>query len=175
MARHIGVLAPERAEVQERKVEVLRVLRLTRASVLRTRVRALQLPGNRLVSTPNEVRGQVRSLTGADAADRGGPGFKDIDHPATRSRIAARTLARRVLDLSDEICDIVPGRIRKGTPLTSIRRKADHPGCAQRARANRGRACRSRCVPVVAYGLNATSKPGVLPACLLAAKAGAAS
>ena len=47
--------------------------------------------------------------------------------------------------------------------------------CAQRAHANRGCPCRSRYVPVVAYGLNATTRLSVLPACLLAAKTGAAS
>ena len=91
------------------KVEALRVLRLTRSSAIRSRVKALQLLRNHAISAPDEVRDQVRSLTRMQllrtvAAWR--PDYHDFDHPATATRIAMRSLARRMLDLNDEIADL---------------------------------------------------------------------
>ena len=88
------------------KVEALRVLRLTRAGAIRSRVKALQLLRAHAVSAPDEVRDTVRSLTRMQmlrtvAAWR--PDVDDFDHPATATRIAMRSLARRILDLNDEI------------------------------------------------------------------------
>ncbi len=91
------------------KVEALRVLRLTRAGAVRSRVKALQLLRNHAISAPDEVRDTVRSLTRMQmlrtvAAWR--PDFDDFDHPATATRIAMRSLARRILYLNDEIADL---------------------------------------------------------------------
>lgn len=91
---------------KEGKVEALRVLRLTRAGAVHSRVQALQLLRNHAISAPDEVRDTVRSLTRMQmlrtvAAWR--PDVDDCDHPATATRIAMRSLARRILDLNDEI------------------------------------------------------------------------
>lgn len=91
------------------KVEALRVLRLTRAGAIRSRVKALQLLRNHAISAPDEVRDQVRSLTRMQllrtvAAWR--PDYDDYDHPATATRIAMRSLARRILELNNEIADL---------------------------------------------------------------------
>ena len=66
------------------KVEALRVLRLTRATAIRSRVKALQLLRNHAISAPAEVRDMVRSLTRMQlirtvAAWR--PDYDDVDHP----------------------------------------------------------------------------------------------
>lgn len=91
------------------KIEALRVLRLTRAGAVRGRVKALQLLRNHAISAPDEVRDQVRSLTRMQmlrtvAGWR--PDYDDYDHPATATRIAMRSLARRILDLNNEIADL---------------------------------------------------------------------
>jgi len=91
------------------RVESLRVLRLTRSTAVRSRVKALQLLRNHAIAAPDEVRDQVRSLTRMQmirtvAAWR--PDYTDYDHPATATRIAMRSLARRILDLNDEIADL---------------------------------------------------------------------
>jgi transposase len=90
-------------------VEALRVLRLTRQTAVKSRRAALQLLGNQIVSAPEELRDQVRNLTRMrllrtcavwrpDTA-----GFRD---PVVATRIALRSLARRILDLNDEIADL---------------------------------------------------------------------
>lgn len=91
------------------RVEALRVLRLTRAGAVRSRTQALQLLRNHTISAPDEVRDMVRSLTRMQlvrtvAAWR--PDHDDFDHPTTATRIAMRSLARRILDLNDEIADL---------------------------------------------------------------------
>jgi transposase len=90
-------------------VEAIRVLRLTRATAVRSRVKALQLLRNHAISAPAEVRDMVRSLTRMQlirtvAAWR--PDYDDADHPATATRIAMRSLARRILELNDEVADL---------------------------------------------------------------------
>ena len=64
---------------------------------------------NHAISAPDEVRDTVRSLTRMQmlrtvAAWR--PDFDDFDHPATATRIAMRSLARRILDLNDQIASL---------------------------------------------------------------------
>ena len=90
-------------------VESLRVLRLTRASAVKSRVKALQLLRNHAISAPDEVRDLVREMTRMQmlrtvAAWR--PDYDDFEHPATATRIAMRSLARRMLELNDEIADL---------------------------------------------------------------------
>src|SRR5437016_3374563 len=91
------------------QVECLRVLRLTRATAVKSRVKALQLLRNHAISAPDEVRDIVRSMTRMQmlrsvAAWR--PDYDDVDHPATAPRIAMRSLARRILDLNNEIAEL---------------------------------------------------------------------
>jgi transposase len=87
-------------------VESLRVLRLTRSSAVRSRTVALQLLRNHIVSAPEELRDQVRNLTRMQlirscAGWRPDTvGFRD---PVVATRIALKSLARRILELNDEI------------------------------------------------------------------------
>jgi transposase len=50
-------------KTKDGKVEALRVLRLTRATAIGSRTKALQLLRNHIVSAPEELRDQVRNLT----------------------------------------------------------------------------------------------------------------
>ena len=91
------------------RVEALRVLRLTRAGAVRSRTKALQLLRSHAVSAPDEVRDEVRSLTRRQllrtvAAWR--PNDDDCDHPATATRIAMRSLARRILERNNDVADL---------------------------------------------------------------------
>jgi transposase len=87
-------------------VEALRVLRLTRSTAVKSRRAALQLLRNHIVSAPEDLRDQVRQLTRMQLIrtlaswrpDTGG--FRD---PGCATRIALKSLARRILELDDEI------------------------------------------------------------------------
>ena len=104
-----AVLAGKRTstpKAKDGKVESLRVLRLTRASAVRSRTVALQLLRNHIVAAPEELRDQVRNLTRMQllrtcAAWRPDTvGFRD---PVVATRIALKALARRILELNDEV------------------------------------------------------------------------
>lgn len=104
-----AVLAGKRTstpKAKDGKVEALRVLRLTRASAIRSRTVALQLLRNHIVAAPEELRDQVRNLTRMQllrtcAAWRPDTvGFRD---PVVATRIALKALARRILELNDEV------------------------------------------------------------------------
>jgi len=90
-------------------VESLRVLRLTRSTAVKARRVALQLLRNHIVSAPESLRDQVRTLTRMQlirtcAAWRPETtGFRD---PLVATRIALRSLARRILELNDEVADL---------------------------------------------------------------------
>jgi hypothetical protein len=91
------------------RVESLRVLKLTRATAVRARTKALQLLRHHIVSAPEELRDQVRNLTRMQlirtcAAWRPDTvGYRD---PVVATRISLKSLARRILDLNDEIADL---------------------------------------------------------------------
>jgi transposase len=91
------------------RVESLRVLKLTRATAIRARTKALQLLRHHIVSAPEELRDQVRNLTRMQlirtcAAWRPDTvGFRD---PVVATRISLKSLARRILELNDEIADL---------------------------------------------------------------------
>ncbi|SDD20977.1 Transposase [Sanguibacter gelidistatuariae] len=87
-------------------VEALRILRVTRAHAVRERRSALQLLRMSIISSPDELREQVRSLTRMQlirtlAAWR--PDVSNATDPVTAYRVSLKTLARRYLELTDEI------------------------------------------------------------------------
>ena len=103
-------------------VEALRVLRLTRSTAVKSRRAALQLLRNHIVSAPDELRDQVRNLTRMQlirtlAAWRPDTaGFRD---PEGATRIALKSLARRILELDDEIAlldEIIEPLVRELAP-----------------------------------------------------------
>lgn len=90
-------------------VEALRVLRTTRKTAIKCRRATLQQLHNTVVAAPEEIRDQVRNLTRMQrlrvcAAWRPDTlGYRD---PVVATRIALRRLARRILDLNDEIAEL---------------------------------------------------------------------
>ncbi len=90
-------------------VESLRVLRVTRKTAVTARRVALQMLQTQIVSAPEELRDQVRNLTRMQlirtiAAWR--PDATDYRDVTTATRLALRALARRYLELSDEIAEL---------------------------------------------------------------------
>ena len=90
-------------------VESLRVLRVARKTAVAARRVALQMLQTQIVSAPEELRDQVRNLTRMQlirtiAAWR--PDATDYRDSTTATRLALRSLARRYLELSDEIADL---------------------------------------------------------------------
>ena len=90
-------------------VEALRVLRTTRKTAIKCRRAALQQLRNTIVAAPEEVRDQVRNLTRMQrlrtcAAWRPDTlGYRD---PVVATKLSLKSLARRVLDLNDEIAEL---------------------------------------------------------------------
>ena len=90
-------------------VESLRVLRVARKTAVAARRVALQMLHAQIVSAPEELRDQLRNLTRMQlirtiAAWR--PDATDYCDVTTATRLALRSLARRYLELSDEIADL---------------------------------------------------------------------
>ena len=90
-------------------VESLRVLRVTRAHSVRERRSAPQLLRMTIISAPDELRAQVRDLTRMQlirllAAWR--PDVANATDPVTAYRVSMKSLARRYLELTDEIADL---------------------------------------------------------------------
>ncbi len=87
-------------------VESLRVLRVTHSTAVRAGRNALQVLRMTIVSAPEELRDQVRNLTRMQlirtCADWR-PDTSDAADPASATRIALKSLARRMLQLGDEI------------------------------------------------------------------------
>jgi transposase len=88
------------------RIEALRVLRTTRQTAVKARHAALQQLRNTIVAAPDKTRDRLRGrsrmqLIRGLAASRPNPlAFRD---PETATQIALRSLARRVLELTDEI------------------------------------------------------------------------
>jgi transposase len=91
------------------QVEALRVLRLARASAVKARTKAVQQIDQLLVTGPEQLRDQLRQLTriqliGRCAASR--PDRQQAADPAVATRIALQKLARRYLQLDEEIAEL---------------------------------------------------------------------
>ena len=90
-------------------VEALRVLRTTRKTAIKCRRAALQQLHNTIVAAPEEVRDQVRNLTRMQrlrtcAAWRPDTvGYRD---PVVATKLSLKSLARRILDINDEIAEL---------------------------------------------------------------------
>ena len=95
------------------RVEALRVLRLTRGSAVKARTKAWQQLDQLLVSAPEQLRDQINgfsacaltkmALIRSCAAWR--PDRHNAADPTTATRIALKKLARRCLQLDEEISD----------------------------------------------------------------------
>lgn len=85
-------------------VEAIRVLRLARSSAKRDRTRALNQMRALVTTAPDELRSQLRALTiprlVSTAAGFRPAGRTDVTNA---NRVALKSLARRVLELDDEI------------------------------------------------------------------------
>jgi transposase len=108
-------------------VEALRVLRIIRAHAVRERRSALQLLRMSIVSAPEELSDQVRHLTRMQlirtlAAWR--PDVSNATDPVTAYRVSLKSLARRYLELTDEITGRAhqPHRRSPRTPTPRTRR-----------------------------------------------------
>ena len=100
---------PGPAKDRSGSVEALRVLRTTRKTAIKCRRAALQQLHNTIVAAPEEVRDQVRNLTRMQrlrtcAARRpDAVGYRD---PVVATKLSLKYLARRILDLNDEIAEL---------------------------------------------------------------------
>ena len=90
------------------QVEALRVLRLTRASAVQARTKAFQQLDQMLVTAPERLRDQLRDLPKMSLIRRCAawrPDSHDAADPTVATRIALKKLARRYLQLDEEISD----------------------------------------------------------------------
>lgn len=90
-------------------IEALRVLKACRKTAVQARRIALQMIGNTIISAPDSLRDDVRHLTRMKrirtlAAWR--PDLTGYREMETAYRIALKSLARRYLELHDEIADL---------------------------------------------------------------------
>jgi hypothetical protein len=97
------------AKRRDGRIEALRVLRATRQTAVKARRAALQHLRCTIIAAPDEVRDQLRRRTRMQlirmlAASR--PDSLAYRDPAIATRIALRSLARRILELDDEIAQL---------------------------------------------------------------------
>ncbi len=108
LAAHAGIRCVT-PKARDGLVESLRVLKVCRKRAIAARRIALQMIQMNIVSAPDGLREQLRSMTrmhlirtlGASRPDTAG--FRDVD---VAYRIALKSLARRYLELHDEIADL---------------------------------------------------------------------
>jgi hypothetical protein len=97
------------AKHRDGRIEALRVLRATRQTAVKARRAALQHLRCTIIAAPDGVRDQLRTRSRMQlirmlAASRpDGVAYRD---PTVATRIALRSLARRILELTDEIAEL---------------------------------------------------------------------
>lgn len=107
-----AVLSGERTSHPKHRdgaVESLRALRVARTSAVKARRAALQLLRNTIVSAPDRLRESVSGLTRTvliRTCASWRPNKETVREPTTATRIALRSLARRILQLEEEIADL---------------------------------------------------------------------
>jgi transposase len=91
------------------QVEAVRVLRLARGSAVKARTRALQVLQQLIVTAPEQLRDQVRELPRMQLI-RSCAGWRvdsqQAADPTAATRIAMKKLARRYLQLAEEISEL---------------------------------------------------------------------
>ena len=91
------------------QVEAVRVLRLARGSAVKARTKTLQVLQQLIVTAPEQLRDQVRELSRMTLI-RSCAGWRPDSHdaadPVVATRIALKTLARRYLQLAEEIHEL---------------------------------------------------------------------
>jgi transposase len=97
------------AKSRDGQIEALRVLRVARETAVKSRRSALQLLRMMIIAAPDEVRDQTRNLTRMQlirtcAAWR--PDVDAADDPVVATRIALKSIARRIIELNDEIANL---------------------------------------------------------------------
>jgi transposase len=91
-------------KVRDGNVEAIRVLRLARSSAKRDRTRALNQMRALVTTAPDELRSQLRGLS-ISRLVRAAAGFRPAGRTdvTNANRVALKSLARRVLELDNEI------------------------------------------------------------------------
>jgi transposase len=112
VAAALAALTGKRVSVakhRDGRIEALRVLRTTRQTAVKARRAALQQLRNTIVAAPDRVRDQWRGrsrmqlVRGLVASRPDTIAFRD---PDAATRIALKSLARRILELDDEIAEL---------------------------------------------------------------------
>ena len=91
-------------------IKALRVLKVCRKTAVSARRIALQMIQMNIVSAPDELRDQIRNLTRMQlirTLDAWRPDVTRYRNIQDACRIALKSLARRYLELHDEIADLV--------------------------------------------------------------------
>jgi transposase len=118
-------------------IESLRVLKACRKTAVAARRVALQMIHNTVVCAPDELRDTLRKLTRMElirtlAAWR--PDMTDYRNVASAYRIALKSLARRYLELHDEIADLdamIAAIVDELAPALVTRNAIGHASAAQ--------------------------------------------
>jgi transposase len=118
-------------------IESLRVLKACRKTAVAARRVALQMIHNTVVCAPDELRDTLRKLTRMElirtlAAWR--PDMTDYRNVASAYRIALKSIARRYLELHDEIADLdamIAAIVDELAPALVTRNSIGHASAAQ--------------------------------------------
>ena len=109
------------------RVESLRALKVVRSSAINARRIALQLIHATIISAPEELRDQLPNMTRMHLIRTlatwrpDSTGYRD---PVTATKISLKSLARRYLELHDEIADLPSPHARPGR---RARPRSPHP------------------------------------------------